>query len=408
MAQFQYRGRDASGQSVNGHIEAVSPEGVADQLAANGIVPVAIDAVFAKDDPLKALEEKYFAPKVTLDDLIMLCRQMHSLMRAGVVVNKAARGLAQSSRNSTLQKALYDIEKSLNAGVNLATSLRRHSHIFNDLFVNIVHVGENTGRLDLAFYQLAQYLGREKETIRSISSAMRYPSFVLIAISAAIVILNIFVIPVFADMFSKFNSELPLPTKILIGTSDFFQHQWPLLLALIIASIFSFRYFISTEQGLIKWDHYKLRAPVIGTILERAMLARFARTFSLMLKSGVPLIQALELCSRAVGNEYLGLKIKDMRYGVEHGESLLRIMTASAMFTPLVLQMVAVGEETGQIDELLEEVATFYDDEVDYELKGLAAKIEPIMIVCISGIVAILALGIFLPMWDMMNVMQGQ
>ena len=409
MPQFKYSARDASGQLVKGVIEAVSRDGAADQLLSKGSVPVAIDqTASAKDDPLKAFQEKYLAPRVELDDLIMFSRQMYSLMRAGVVVNKAVRGLGQSTRNTTLQKTLFDVEKSLNAGVNLATSMRKHDKVFNDLFVSVVHVGENSGRLDSAFQQLAQYLGREKETRRSIGSALRYPSFVIGAISIAMVILNIWVIPVFADMFSKFNSELPLPTRILIGSSNFFQNQWPLMLLVAVGGFFAIRHYIRTPQGLFNWDHYKLRIPIVGQILEKAMLSRYCRTFSLMLKSGVPLIQALGLCSRAVGNEYLASKIRDMRSGVERGESLLNISAASNMFTPLVLQMVAVGEETGQIDELLEEVATFYDDEVDYELSNLSAKIEPILIACIAGIVAVLALGIFLPMWDMMSVMQGK
>jgi MSHA biogenesis protein MshG len=409
MPQFSYSGRDSGGTLVTGLIEAVNQNGAADQLLSNNIIPVKIELTEgASEDPLKLIQEKYFSPRVTLDDLAMFSRQMYSLMRAGVVVNKAVKGLAQSARNVTLQRALFDVEKSLNQGVALAVSMRQHSAIFGDLFINIVHVGENSGRLDMAFYQMAQYLNREKETRRSISTAMRYPSFVIIAISAALVILNIWVIPVFAEMFSKFNAQLPLPTRILVGTSHFFQTQWPLMLALGVGSYFALRYYINTDEGRYRWDKLKLRIPIIGSILKRAMLARYARTFSLMLKSGVPLIQALELCSRAVGNEYLRFKIRDMRQGVERGESLLRISTTSGMFTPLVLQMVAVGEETGQVDELLEEVATFYDDEVDYELQGLSAKIEPLLIVCIAAIVAVLALGIFLPMWDMMNVMQGK
>ncbi len=409
MPQFNYSARDARGQLVKGVIDAINRDSAADQLLSNGTVPVAIDqAPSAKEDPVKAFQEKYLAPKVELDDLIMFSRQMYSLMRAGVVVNKAVRGLGQSTRNITLQKTLLDVEKSLNAGVNLATAMRKHENVFNDLFVSIVHVGENSGRLDSAFQQLAQYLGREKETRRSIGSALRYPSFVIGAISVAMVILNIWVIPVFADMFGKFNAQLPLPTRILIGSSEFFQNQWPLMLLVVVGGFFATRHYIKTPQGLLTWDRYKLRIPIVGLILEKAMLSRYCRTFSLMLKSGVPLIQALNLCSRAVGNEHLAKKIRDMRSGIERGETLLNISAASNMFTPLVLQMIAVGEETGQIDELLEEVATFYDDEVDYELTNLSAKIEPILIGCIAGIVAVLALGIFLPMWDMMSVMQGK
>jgi MSHA biogenesis protein MshG len=324
-----------------------------------------------------------------------------------VVLNRAFRGLAESVNNPRLSEVLLDIESSLNAGINLATALRRHKTIFNPLFISIVQVGENSGRLDLAFQQLSTYMEMERDTRRRISSAVRYPMFVLIAISIAVVVLNIWVIPVFADLFSQFGANLPLPTKILITMSTFFVEQWPWLLFFLVAFVFGIRYFVNTEQGDLFWDKIKLKIPLIGSILERATLARFGRSFALMLSSGVPLLQALDLASQAVGNSYMGVKIRSMREGIQRGESLLRSAIQSEMFTPLVLQMIQVGEETGQVDEMLNEVAGFYEQEVDYDLKSLASNIEPILIAFIAGLVMVLALGIFLPMWDMMSVMQG-
>ena len=247
----------------------------------------------------------------------------------------------------------------------------------------------------------------EKDTRRRISSAVRYPVFVLTAISIAIVVLNIFVIPVFADLFSKFGADLPWATKILIGTSNFFLEEWPFIIIFSLGAVIGIRYYINTEAGRFKLDRFKLCIPLIGSILERAILARFSRSFALMLNSGVPLIQALELSSQAVGNSFMAKNIRGMREGIQRGESLLRSGVQSEMFTPLVLQMIQVGEETGQVDEMLNEVADFYEQEVDYDLKNLSSYIEPILIACIAGLVMILALGIFLPMWDMMNVMQG-
>jgi MSHA biogenesis protein MshG len=260
--------------------------------------------------------------------------------------------------------------------------------------------------LDLAFQQLSSYLELEKDTRRRITAAVRYPMFVLIAISIAIVILNIFVIPVFADMFAKFGADLPWATKILIVTSRFFVEQWHFILIFTIVVIFGIRHYVRTPVGELQWDRMRLRLPLVGSILERATLARFGRSFALMLSSGVPLIQALELSSQAVGNTYMGMMIRNMRESIQRGESLLRSASSSNMFTPLVLQMIQVGEETGQVDEMLNEVAAFYEQEVDYDLKNLSSYIEPILIAFIAGLVMILALGIFLPMWDMMNVMQ--
>lgn len=409
MAMFKYSGRDSSGNLVNGNIEANDRNGVASQLLANGVIPVDIkEQTIATNDSWARFRENYLVAKVGLDDLIMFSRQMHSLTRAGVVINKAVRGLAQSTRSERLQKALFDIERGLNTGVNLATCMRRHHQIFGELYINIVQVGENSGALDKVFKQLAEYLEREKHTRRSVTSALRYPSFVLTAIGLALVVLNIWVIPVFANMFAKFHSELPLPTKILIATSNLFLNYWTVMLIVVAVAVYGWKYFLTTPQGKLWWGHYKLKLPVVGNLLDKAMLSRFCHTFALMLRSGVPLMQAMELCSKAVDNHYMGGKILEMRTGVERGESLLRITTASNMFSPLVLQMIAVGEETGQVDSLLEEAATFYDEEVEYDLKSLSSKIEPILIVGIAGIVGVLAMGIFLPMWEMFNVMQGK
>ena len=404
MAEYSYRGRTKTGELVSGTMDASSADGVASQLMGNGITPVAInEAVTAASFEMPEL----FKPKVQLEELIIFSRQMYSLTRSGVVLNKAVRGLAESISNPRLTEVLLDVEISLNSGVNLATALGRHQDVFDNLFINIVRVGENSGRLDLAFKQLSQYLELDKDTRRRITSAVRYPMFVVIAISIALVVLNIFVIPIFADLFEKFGADLPLPTRILIGTSRFFVEDWPWLLAFLVLLIGGIRYYLNTEEGELRWDRTKLRLPLIGSILERAMLARYGRSFALMLNSGVPLIQALELCSQAVGNTYMAQKIRAMRGGIQRGESLLRTAASSGMFTPLVLQMIQVGEETGKVDEMLEEVALFYEQEVDYDLKNLSSYIEPILITAIAGLVMILALGIFLPMWDMMSVMQG-
>jgi len=284
------------------------------------------------------------------------------------------------------------------------TSLARHPNVFNALFINIVHVGENSGRLEEAFLQLSQYLERDLETTKSIKSALRYPTFVIVALAVAIAVINVKVIPAFAGMFDKFGAELPLPTRILIGTSEVFVDFWPHMLAIIAVLVVSWREYLKTEQGQRFWGEKKLKLPIIGDIIHRGSMARYSRSFALMLKSGVPLPTALELCSRVIDNLYLSEKVRDIRHGVERGESLLRTHTSSGMFTPLVLQMIAVGEESGQVDELLADVAEYYEREVDYDVESLSAKIEPLLIVVMAGFVLILALGIFLPMWGMYDI----
>jgi MSHA biogenesis protein MshG len=318
VAKFNYRGRDGSGALVSGVIDAGSADSVANQLEGNGVTPITInESVIAQAFEMP----EFFQQKVTLDELSMFCRQMYSLTRSGVVLNRAIRGLAESIRNDRLTAVLLDVEVSLNSGVNLSSALGKHKDIFDSLFINIVNVGESSGRLEVAFQQLSNYMELEKDTRRRISSAVRYPIFVLTAISIAIVVLNIFVIPVFADLFSKFGADLPWATKILIGTSNFFLEQWPLLILFSIVATFGIRYYINTENGRLRLDRLKLRIPLIGSILERATLARFSRSFALMLNSGVPLIQALELSSQAVGNSYMAKNIRGMREGIQRGES---------------------------------------------------------------------------------------
>ncbi|MDW2172796.1 type II secretion system F family protein, partial [Vibrio sp. 1567] len=242
---------------------------------------------------------------------------------------------------------------------------------------------------------------------KRIKAAMRYPTFVIVFITIAMFILNILVIPEFASMFTRFGVELPLPTRILIATSNFFVHYWGLLIAAMVGAFFVFKAWVATADGREKFDKFRLRLPIVGDIVNRAQLSRFARTFSLMLKSGVPLNQSLALAGEALGNRFLENRILEMKAAIEAGSTISVTAINSNIFTPLVIQMIAVGEETGRIDELLLEVSDFYDREVDYDLKTLTARIEPLLLVIVAGMVMVLALGIFLPMWGMLDIIKG-
>ncbi|MDH5396409.1 MAG: type II secretion system F family protein, partial [Gammaproteobacteria bacterium] len=267
---------------------------------------------------------------------------------------------------------------------------------------------ENTGNLDEVFLQISTYLERERNTRNQIKAALRYPAFVITAITIAMIIINMFVIPTFAKVFAGFKAELPLPTRILLGISDFTVNYWYFILAVLLMSLYALRRYIKTEKGHWQWDRFITRIPIIGSIVLRATLARFARSFSMSLRAGVPLVTGLALVSRAVDNVFIGGHIADMRNGVERGDSLTRTAASTNMFTPLIIQMLTVGEETGNVDDMLEEVADFYDREVDYDVKNLTSAIEPILIVFIGAMVLVLALGVFLPMWDLASVAKGR
>jgi len=412
MASFSYIGRQ-NGKQVTGVIEAANSNAVAEQLGRQQIIPVSITASEKKsktsgDIELSEVAERLGLAKVSLDELIVFCRQMYALMRSGVPILRAINGMEESSNSPQLKKALAAIALQLEGGYALSSALNQHPKIFSPLFISLIHVGENTGQLDESFAKLASYFERELATKKRIKTALRYPSFVIIAIVVAMVILNIFVIPTFANMFAKLGAELPWATKLLISSSNFFLTYWPHMLIACIALFFGTVQWLKTEKGRYRWDKRKTRLPIVGPIIERSILSRFSHSFAIVLKAGVPMTSGLNLVADAVDNSFMREKIIAMRVAIESGESLLRSAVASTLFTPLVLQMIAVGEETGRVDELLEEVGDYYEREVDYDLSTLTAKIEPILIVAVAGMVLILALGIFTPMWDMMSAFQGK
>lgn len=402
MAQFQFRGRDARGEVNQGTLDAATRDAAATELVRRGITPIAVTEIQQPKDVLAGLKKHpLFVPKITLDELIIMCRQMNALTRAGIPIIRAMRGLAESTRSEALKATLHDVTNRLESGVSLAASMQAHSKVFDELFISMIHVGENTGQLEQAFKQLSESLELERDTRKRIKQATRYPMIVSGALLGALMIINFFVIPKFAGVFAKFGAELPFATKILITTSNFFINYWWLLGGLSVGAVYAFKRWVKTPQGHYLWDKYKLGFPIVGGLFEQITLSRFSRNFAMMLGAGVTVTHALAIAAEAAHNKYIGTNIASMKTGIERGDSLLRTANATGMFTPLVLQMIAVGEETGSIDRLLNEVADFYDEEVDYGLKRLAESIEPILLLAMGAMVLVLALGVFLPIWDL-------
>lgn len=404
MAQYQYQGRANRGQPVQGQIEANSVDAVASQLVGRGITPIKIEEISVGASALRQINDALGANKIRSVDTIMFCRQMYTITKAGIPLTRGIRGLAASIRHDYFREVLSEVADRLEAGASLSAAMRHYPKAFNQLFVSMIAVGESSGKLDEVFHQIGFYIERDEETRKKIKSATRYPSFVLIAMVIAITVVNMFVIPEFSKLFEKFSVELPIVTKILIGMSNFFINYWPYMLAALAVGLVALIHYLKTERGALAWGKNKMRIPIIGGLIERALMARYARSFSLMLGAGVPITQALTLCSSAIDNPYLEKKITGIREGVERGESLLRTHLQAELFTPLVLQMIAVGEESGQVESLLVEVAEFYEREVDYDLNTLTDRIEPLLIVFMAGFVMLLALGILMPMWDFYEI----
>ncbi len=404
MPVYQYSGRSSNGDLVNGKVEAANIDAVASQLFGNRITPIDIRETIQATNDAGEFLRRLNSPRPGIDDLILFSRQMYSLMRAGIPIVRAMTGLIQSTRNLRLEEALTDIRAQLESGRDLSSSLARHKDIFTPLYISMIRVGENSGQLDESFLRLNQYLELEKDTRERVKSALRYPTMVIVAMSIALTIINIWVIPAFAKVFERAGAELPIFTRILMATSDFFINYWGWMLGGLVLIIVSTHFYLRTEQGMYAWGRLKIRLPLVGDIILRATLGRFARAFAMSLKSGVPIIQSLSVTADAVDNPYIGGHIRNMRTGIERGDSVTRTATATRMFTPLVLQMMMVGEETGRVDDMMDEVASFYEREVDYDVKNLSSIIEPVMIVLIGGLVLVLALGVFLPMWDLASV----
>ncbi len=402
MPFFAYKARNARGELMQGVLESADSNAVADQLFSTGVTPVEIvltrkPAGDSKDNWWVRLME----PKIGSIDVQLFSRQLYTLLKAGVPIMRGLAGLQESAINKSFARVLKDIRESLDAGRELSAAMRRHTDVFSSFYLSMVRIGETTGRMEEVFLRLFYHLEFEREMRERVRSALRYPTFVVIAMAIAITVINVFVIPAFAKVFAGFNAELPLMTKILIASSNFTVQYWPLLVGMIATAGVAFKTYIATSAGRHQWDKWKLQIPLVGKIILKATLARFARSFSLSSKSGVPIVQGLSVVAHTVDNAYISSRVEQMRDGVERGESILRTAVATGVFTPIVLQMIAVGEESGSLDDLMDEIAEMYEREVDYELKTLSSQIEPILIVGLGILVLVLALGVFLPIWDL-------
>ena len=412
MPRFAYTGRAASG-AVSGELDGTDAVAVAVLLQSRGVTPLQITAdgnaspngSSGSGKPGSALRlPKFLQPKVQSADLLMFSRQLHTLLRAGVPILRALAGLQESSANPKMKETLANVRSSLESGIELSICFAQQGGVFDNFYVAMVRVGEMTGRLDAVFLRLFKHIEFENFMRQQVKAAIRYPGFVIGAMAIAVGVINTMVVPAFADVFKSFNAELPLATKLLVASSNFtLNYGWMVGVAAVLG-FFGLRQWIGTPAGRQAWDRFLLRLPLAGKIVQKATLSRFARSFSLALKSGVPIEQALSVVAQTVDNAHISRKVEQMREAVERGETILRAAIAAAIFTPAVLQMIAVGEETGAIDELMEEIAELYTNEVQYELKTLSQQIEPILIIFLGALVLLLALGVFLPLWDLGRV----
>jgi len=403
MANFSYVARDRQRNAVKGEIEGRGSAEVADLLFERGLTPIRITERRARSRNALNLHDRLFG-KPQLVDHVFFCRQMFSITKAGVPLNRGLRTLVESMRNPVLKRVLGEVRRKVEEGRTLSETMAAHKGIFPPLMINMIRVGEQTGRLDRVFDELQRNLELEQATDRQVKAALRYPGMVISAIGIALVVVNLFVIPSFARVFANFGAELPLVTRILIGTSNWMRDWWPVLLAVLAGGFLGIRSWMRTPRGALTWGRWSLQIPIFGQILLKATMARFSRTLAMCLRAGVALDHALQTVAGVSSNRHFSTQIGAMRDRIAQGKSMTQAARGTEFFTPLVMQMITTGEETGRLDEMLDESADFYEREVAYDVKMMGDYIEPILLLIVSAMVLTLALGIFLPMWDMAEV----
>ena len=398
MPLFNYKARDGAGLAVTGTLEATGLGIARMRLGEMGYIPV-----FLKEGkPAKSgLSINFLKPKVKDKDIIVFNRQLATLFAAGIPLLSGIQGLAEQMQNKTFKEILLKVSADIQTGASFSDSLAKHPKVFSELYINMVRAGEASGTLDDILSRLASLAEHAAEIKAKIKAATRYPKIVISAMLIAILILMKFVVPNFMSIFQQVDLELPLATRILIEANYLFTNYWYVLFVGAGALFFSFKAYTKTYKGRRQLDLLKLKVPVFGPIFLKIAMSVFSRTMSTLNRSGLSIIENLQICAEVVENVPISEVINDIEQGVKRGESVTATIKKSSLFTPMVVQMMSAGEESGELDSMLVKVSEYYDMEVDYSIKNIASLIEPILLAFLGAVVLFLMLAIFLPMWDL-------
>ena len=402
MANFKYKIRDKHGRASTGNIEGESRESVASHFKQMGYMPILIDEV--KPGIINFNPFQRFFNRVSQEELIVFTRQLMTLQRAGVAILVSLGSITEQIVNPYFKRIIEEIASDIESGKSFSDGISRFPSVFSDIYINMIRSGEAAGILDDVLDRLATLMEHEQEMKMRVQQAMRYPLLVIMVISIAFPILVMFVIPKFSALFARFNTELPLPTKILLGIHFVLSHYWPFIILAIIILVFGFKRFINTKSGRYTWDSVKLKMPVFGQIFLKISLSRFSRMTALLTASGIPIINTLEIIRDSLGNMVLADSVDNIIHGISEGKGIAEPMKLTGFFPGIVVQMVKIGEETGKINELLLKVSDYYDSQVDYAVKNLTVLIEPVLIFVLGIMVLTMALAIFMPMWNLLSV----
>src|SRR6267378_4758747 len=402
MPAFRYRALSPAGEAQQGLLDAPDLDQAVERLHNMGLVPVRLEPQSAAGQETKRFS--FLEKKVGARDLILFTRQLETMLDSGLPLLSALESLHAQATHPRLKKAIDHVRSDVEQGSTLTEAIRRQPDCFPRLYSNLVYAGEEGGLLAQMLDRVGTLLEYEAETEQRIRSATFYPILIITELVLAFLVLIKYVLPRFASLFRKFDTTLPLPTRVLIGVSDFFEKQWLLFLFVVTAAAITAVLWSRTEKGRLTIDRFIVTVPIFGPIFLMTIMSRFSRVLSALLASGIPIVQALDIVRGVVGNKVIEAEIDKMRDGVVAGMGLAEPLRGSAYFPPLVVKMLAVGEETGAVDKMLLRVSRYYDQDVDYAVKNLSTAIEPVLLIILGAAVLFTALAVFLPLWNLMNV----
>ncbi len=398
MATFKYKVRDKSGNPVLGTIDAPSLQVAGDQLYSSGYLPISIEEA---EESLSLSDIWRRFQKVNVEELILFSQQLSALYKAGLPLLTGLESITQQVKNQVFRNILEEIRRLIEGGSTLHGAISKYPEVFSTVYVNMIRAGETTGMLGEALDRFITLADRELRTRQRVKEATRYPKIVILSLTIAFGVLVIFVIPRFASVFAQFKTPLPLPTRIMIGINDLFQSYWYLILIAAFGIPALLKRYLKTEKGRASWDRLKMKIPVFGSLFLKIALSRFAYTFVMLNRSGIPILQTLEITSSTINNVTLSKAVEEIGRTVKEGRSLADAMKETEMFTPLVIQMVSVGESSGTLDQMLMRITDYYDVEVENMIRKMSTYVEPILTLFLGVVVLFLALAVFLPWWNM-------
>jgi type IV pilus assembly protein PilC len=401
MAQYAYKARDSKGQLVSGTIDADNEQSVRSRLREKNYIATSI-SLKSKSMNLKEVLAKF--QKVKAKNLAVFARQFSTMVNAGLSLVRALDILEKQADDKKLKEIIRDIRLRVESGASLADSFAQHPQTFSDLFINLTHAGEVGGVLDETLSRIAEFLEKDQELRSKVKSAMTYPTIIFIFAVIIVIFMLVFVLPTFTSVFENLNVAMPAMTAMLIKMSDALRNYWYIFIAFAVGGGFLFKYYTNTPKGKFQWHTLMLKVPVFGLLNKKVTVSRFSRTLGTLLSSGVPVMQALDVTGKASGNKVVEKAIESVRVSIREGESISVPMEASGIFPPMVTQMIAVGEETGKLDAMLNKISEFYDMEVETTLSALTSLLEPLLMVFMGGMVGFIVVAMFMPMFQLITV----